>query len=245
MSTNSEKLYNDLWINQWADMEKYNPTAQHLKLIINKYLKNSLPVDSLLDVGSGMGYNLLEIKKKYPSIKLTGTELTNEINQLARSFTNNKDIEFKTLNLEKKNLNQKFDFVLCNQVLEHINDDVTAIKNLSQMVKKYLLITVPSGRYNKTSELVGHIRHYKLDDLISKVKATNLQIIECFEWGHPFHSIYKTLLNFLPKEKQKKIGFGKYGILKKLIAKSLFLLFYLNSSKKGENIILFAKKNEI
>lgn len=240
MST--ESFYDRLWRYEWADMELYNPTAQHLKKIIKKHIAQLPDVSSLLDAGCGAGYNVKDISNSFPAIFIVGTDLTESIIELASLYNNSNDkVSFTTLDLSKNYLNKKFDLVLCNQVLEHIEDDIAALINLKKMSSKYVLITVPSGKFNTTSELVGHYRHYSIDELLRKVKIAGLDVISVYSWGFPFHSFYKYLLGLLSIEMQKKIGMGSYGPKKIFFSKLIYFLFKFNILKYGSNIILLAK----
>lgn len=244
-SVTQDEFYNDLWINQWADMEKYNPTARHLKKFISQLIYQLSDVNSLLDVGCGMGLNIEDLRKKFPQLKLTGADITDPIIELAKQYTGVDSLmTYKTINLGLENLDtsEQYDLVLCNQVLEHIENDFLAIQNLTKLSNKYVLITVPSGRYNSTSKLVGHHRHYSKADLVNKLTSAQLTIIYIREWGFPFHSIYKTALGSLSPESQTTAGMGKYGMIKKGISNLLYALFFLNMFNRGENIIVLASK---
>ncbi len=247
ISSKEIELYDNLWEWEWVDMEKNNPTAKHLEKQINNYIEKLYKenkISSLIDVGCGVGVNLKSIYKNYKKIKIFGTDISKEAISKADKYIGSKkgDIEYITVDISKEKVKNSFDFVLCNQVLEHIDDDVAALNNIYSMTKKYLLITVPSGSYNSTSKVVGHIRHYNKNDLINKVENAGFIIKEVYEWGYPFHSIYKKVLGTLPEEAQKKVGFGEYGFFKKMLSKILYYLFYFNSSRKGENIVIFAEK---
>lgn len=238
-------FYEDLWLNQWADMERYNPTALHLKKHIAKIISNLEDVNTILDAGCGMGLNILDLRRNFPEKNLTGGELTEGILDLAKKFTGTDSkthyiqLDLSSNDLESRN---KYDLVLCNQVLEHIDNDELAIRNLSNLSNKYILITVPAGSYNKTSMLVGHFRHYSIQSLSNKISNNNLEIIYLKSWGFPFHSVYKFLLNTLSEENQKKVGMGSYGITKRIISSFLYQFFKLNIFNKGDNIIMLCKK---
>ena len=243
-NTFDNKFYEDLWLNQWADMERYNPTALHLKKHISKIVSNLDGVNSILDAGCGIGLNILDLRRNFPEIIYTGGELTQGILDLAKKFTGSESkTNYIQLDLSSENLNtkDKYDLVLCNQVLEHIENDELAIRNLCKLSNKYILITVPAGSYNKTSKLVGHFRHYNIHSLSKKLNDNNLDIIYIQSWGFPFHSIYKFLLNILSEENQKKVGMGNYGVTKKIISCFLYQIFKLNIFNLGENIILLCK----
>ena len=99
------------------------------------------------------------------------------------------------------------------------------------------------GKYNSTSKLVGHFRHYSKKQLVDMVSKTELKIVWAYEWGFPFHSLYKYMLDQLPAEKQAQIGLGKYGFTKKLLSHILFGVFYFNRFDRGANVILLAKRD--
>lgn len=238
---NYESLYDEMWQNDWGDMERFNPTARHLERKIIDFIQK-LRVKSVIDVGCGMGVNLKPLSLKFKKIKLAGTDISKKSIEMARKYVGDKKIDYYPLDISKKTLKKKFDLVLCSQVLEHIPNDVSSIKNMASMTSKYLLITVPSGDYNSTSKLVGHVRHYSKEELISKVKLSGLKVSYVEEWGFPMHTIYKKALNILPENKKKQIGLGRYSASKKLLSDLLFYLFYLNMFNKGHNIILLAEK---
>lgn len=107
-----------------------------------------------------------------------------------------------------------------------------------------MIITVPGGAYNSTSKLVGHYRHYNQDALVKMVKSCGFSVLYVREWGFPFHSLYKLMLDILPTESKVKIGLGKYGFLKRGISHVLYFIFFGNLFNKGANIILLAEKNK-
>ena len=162
--SNTEAFYTNLWLNEWSDMERFNPTARHLKLIIKDIINSDNDISSIFDAGCGAGFNLADIKKYLPNLEMGGADITDSIINEAKIYLNDPNIKLSVLDLSKelKISDKKYDLVLCNQVLEHITNDLQAIKNLIKLSNKYILITVPSGRYNKTSKLVGHVRHYTI-----------------------------------------------------------------------------------
>lgn len=224
-------------------MERFNPTARHLEKIIVDLLRRIYPVQTLLDVGCGIGVNLKRIHKHFPDIQLTGSDLSEEILNLAEDYVKEASIEYIELDLGKGRIDREFDAIVCSQVLEHIEDDETALKNMALMCRKYMIITVPGGAYNSTSKLVGHYRHYNRDELVKMVKSCGFSVLYVREWGFPFHSLYKFMLDMLPAESKTRIGLGKYGFFKRGVSHILYLLFFCNIFNKGANIILLAERN--
>jgi len=202
-----------------------------------------MPIESLLDAGCGMGVNVRDLRLKFPRLQITGVDLSDRILDLARQYVGpDPMIDFASLDLGQTSLDRQFDLILCNQVLEHLEDDRRAIRNLVQMTRRWLLITVPGGAYNSTSKLVGHFRHYSRDDICRKVEEAGLDIVFQREWGFPFHSLYKWALGSMPIEGQKAIGLGKYGLLKRRLSDLIYLAFCANVFDKGANVIVLAEK---
>lgn len=242
--TSNIEFYDDLWLNSWQDMERYNPTARHLQRMIVELVGRCRSVSSLVDVGCGMGVNIRSLVEAFPSLQITGTDLSPKILAVAKRFLGTSpQIQYATLDLGKQALDHQFDVVLCNQVLEHIEEDVNAIRNLDRMCGRYLLITVPGGKYNSTSRLVGHFRHYAKQELLGKVLPLGYRVVHVREWGFPAHSLYKLLLGSLSANTQRVAGLGKYGLWKKMVSGGLYWSFYANVFDRGANVILLAEKS--
>ena len=228
---------------EWHDMEVYNPTARHLQRLIGQALAGVAQFDSLLDVGCGAGINLKAIRAQFPRAKLFGTDLSPNIAHLARQFVGeDSNVAFDVLDIAKDRLPRQFDVVLCNQVLEHVEDDRAAVQNLAAMCERHMVITVPAGRYNSTSRIVGHYRHYSRDSLVRLVRHTDFRITSVRAWGFPIHSVYKAVLGALPASMQKRVGFGKYGTGKRLLSNAIYLAYFANQIDAGANLVLVAER---
>lgn len=235
-------FYTDLWLNQWRDMEAFNPTARHLQRLIHNELAALDGFDSVLDVGCGMGLNLAAIHRAFPDVALAGTDLSPEILGLAREHLGaGTNPELDVLDLSQRALPRQYDVVLCNQVLEHIDDDRTAMAHLVEMCRGTLIITVPGGKFNSTSRVVGHYRHYRRQDLVRLARDAGVEVQSVREWGFPFHSLYKLVLGALPEDAQKSVGFGKYGLGKRLLTHMIYLLYFANVVDYGANVVLVGK----
>lgn len=73
-----------------------------------------------------------------------------------------------------------FDYAYTLNVLEHITDDVTALRDVRRMLKPgaRLLIYVPAFPvlYTSMDEKVGHVRRYRRDTLARSVKAAGFEV---------------------------------------------------------------------
>lgn len=113
-----KKLISNLHID-----EKYIKTNLNFRNQIIQKINQNMTV---LDVGKSMRHEFVKINCK--------EILTLDIN----IFEDYPDIQFdlsEEVEIEKTNLNQKFDVIICLAVLEHVYNPFTAIKNLRKMLK--------------------------------------------------------------------------------------------------------------
>jgi len=212
----------------WDDMKTYGPVSRHVRRLIFKLLKD-IPFASALDVGCGVGTLLAEIKTRHPDTRLAGIEYVESGLQVARERL--PEAEFKILDLSKGHLAEKFELVLCIDVLEHIEDDLAAMRNLAAMTGKYLLVVVPLGPLFEVEKVrVGHVHGYSLKEFDGKLNQAGFKVIRAIQWGFPVYNAYRRLLHHLPDEATT----GKYGAGKRFVSSLLYTLFYLSLPFGGE-----------
>jgi 2-polyprenyl-3-methyl-5-hydroxy-6-metoxy-1,4-benzoquinol methylase len=158
-----------------------NNVPIHIKnlFVLLKSKKINLQDKRVVDVGCGTGHCLNELKNSFTGIQLTGIEHSEAAKKIAEATAN--DIPIINLDISVQPLQETFDVVLCQQVLEHIPDAEMALKHLWQMTapKGRMLLTVPDGRLD---DFAGHIHFWSKESLfllLNKVLAT-----EAIEIGH-------------------------------------------------------------
>jgi 2-polyprenyl-3-methyl-5-hydroxy-6-metoxy-1,4-benzoquinol methylase len=144
---------------------------------------------SVLDVGCGDGFTLNELFSADPSNNLTGLDINFTAKQLQIQRNRYPSTRFV------KNLAEiegaQFDFLLLLDVLEHVEDDSSFLK---ETVKNHLspggqvLITVPAipALFSSHDRFLGHQRRYRRNKLLSLVEASGL---ECLYNGYLFSSL--------------------------------------------------------
>ena len=230
--------YNKGWEVKWDDMKKYGPFSRHVRRIIRNMIC-SLDFKSVLDVGCGQGSFLQELQSEFPNIKPYGIDISPAAIELARERVPRG--RFCVLDVTDSSLDEKCDLVVCSEVLEHIPDDLLALHNLQKMTGTYLLVSTPQGRMREFEKQVGHVRNYAPGELVNKIEASGFTVLSVLEWGFPFYSpLYR---NFLDLTGSKGTS-GEFGPVRKLIAWLIYILFLLNSSRRGDEIFVLAKVKE-
>jgi SAM-dependent methyltransferase len=228
--------YNKGW-RTWGDMIDFSPAPFHRRRLILKTTR-SLEFKSVLDVGCGNGALLGELEKKSLP-ELVGIDLSElVIKENGQRFSG---LRFQALDVSKNALEEKFDLVICSEVLEHIDNLAAALANLRRMCRRYLIITVPTGRVFPIDQKMGHVRHFSSTEIRDCLKPHGLRVLLLKKWGFPFHTLYKHLINLRPNACLNHFAEAKYGRLEMLVSTLLRLLFYLNLGTGGLQILCLAE----
>lgn len=121
---------------------------------------------SLLDVGSGTGVFLHEMKKLNHNVR--GLELDKRYSK----FLKKKKIKVFTKELKKFKTIKKFDLLTFNKVLEHVYDPLEMLKNCKRLLKQngILYIELPDVMAKNKGKLAGefcldHLQIFSLNSL--------------------------------------------------------------------------------
>jgi SAM-dependent methyltransferase len=103
-----------------------------------------------------------------------------------------------------------FSHTVCSEVLEHIEDDRTALKELARVLKPSgkLVITFPHRRFYfaRDDRFVKHFRRYELDEMKDRIQAVGLTVLSVQKVLGPLEKIimWTTVLCFSLLEKGKR-----------------------------------------
>ncbi len=140
----------------------------------------------LLEVGIGDGTLLLALRGEFPSCQVMGADVTRtHLHSLA---TSHPDLPLLLFDLVQCPLpSNELDVVVCLNVLEHIQDDGLALRQLYRILKPGGLaaLEVPAGPwlYDAYDRELLHFRRYTLRSLRIKVEHAGFQVLKATHLG--------------------------------------------------------------
>lgn len=105
-------------------------------------------------------------------------------------------------------LDHKVDFAMSMMVMEHVEDDLGFIRNISKLVKKggHILLAVPGrkDRWGFEDETVGHLRRYDKSDLEETMEKADLGRVTVRSIAVPVGNVLFKVGEFLVKFSNEK-----------------------------------------
>ncbi|MCF6157958.1 MAG: class I SAM-dependent methyltransferase [wastewater metagenome] len=237
MKTENDNFYNNLWSDRWGDMQKYGPIHRHHKRFLEKLVLNT-SYNSILDVGCGNGENLIYLQRYFPHARLTGIDISHKAFETREDVL--PDIRFRELDITTGFIQEHYDLIICFDVLEHIENDLMALKNMHRMANKHLIVSTLEGTMRDFEKEIGHLRNYQKGELEDKLNRSGFKILKKINWGFPFYSpVYRSMLNCDSFNKQT---YGQYSKFKIFLCNILYYLFYLSVPLKGDIVFVLAEK---
>ena len=160
--------------------------------------------ERILDAGSGTGVFSFELGRRFPEARVVGVDFQKEAVEACICIaekTGAMNVEFRQEQIENLRERHTFDLVLCVDILEHIEDDMRALKGLFKVVAPggVLVLHVPAlyRRYpvwkkSLNFEVESHVRvGYRPKEIREKVRQAGFLICESgFTYG-----FWETLTN--------------------------------------------------
>jgi ubiquinone/menaquinone biosynthesis C-methylase UbiE len=144
----------------------------------------------ILEIGGGVG-NMTRffLKKKL----VVSTDVTKyNINTLSKRYRLNRNFcaIMNDISVSGKELSGfSFDTIVCINVLEHIKDDLSALKNMNKLLEQngHLILMVPAMRsiYGTVDKSDHHFRRYDKKPTIALVKKAGFSVSKSFFMNIP------------------------------------------------------------
>jgi SAM-dependent methyltransferase len=167
--------------------------------LIEHFLSSQPEVRSILEIGAGEGALGARLARKYDYVGLEPDDhsYTTASRRLAAagagSVVNSPSDSYRP--------DRKFDVVAAFEVLEHIEDDIAALRSWRRFVRPdgWILLSVPAWRsqWGASDERVGHLRRYDPADLELALRTSGFGSIEIALCGFPLGYVLKSVWDLL------------------------------------------------
>lgn len=157
-------------------------------------LLGGLPRGRLIEVGCGAGGLLRDCAQL--GFHCVGLETSPTAIAAAREMTTDvSDVEI--VSMPEHSWSAAFDFLLAFEVIEHIEDDLGALRRWTSWLRPggSAVLSVPAhkSRWNSSDEWAGHVRRYEREELSRLVEAAGLQVESLVCYGFPLSNLLQPL----------------------------------------------------
>jgi len=163
----------------------------YIKKVLKKWIKAHPDIKYVLDAGSGFGQYTYFLQSLNRSWKVTGVDVKQEQIDDCNTFfkkLGNDNVKFEYGDLSVYKPAQKFDLILCVDVMEHIEEDISVFNTFGQIINEggLLLISTPSDlggsdvhHEHEASFIDEHVRDgYNADDIREKLTNAGFSKVE-------------------------------------------------------------------
>ena len=140
---------------------------------------------SILEVGAGQGATGARLAQhaRYVGVEPDMSSAAVAASRMARID----NADFRMGGIERVSNDERFDLLCAFEVLEHIDDDVTALRNWTAHLvgDGHVLVSVPAHarRFGPADEAVGHFRRYDAVDVERLFASVGFEIIDRRAYG--------------------------------------------------------------
>lgn len=150
------------------------------RLITHFLRRHASGMRDFAEFGCGTGHVLAAVASAFPDASLLGTEYFEEALPFARARV--PGARFMALDLQRSGFDSSFDAVGAFDVLEHIEDDLGALRAMARSLRPggLAIITVPQHRWlwSWQDECSMHFRRYSRRELRELVARAGLEFVE-------------------------------------------------------------------
>jgi SAM-dependent methyltransferase len=142
---------------------------------------------NILEIGSGFGTYSGRLVKDFPDSKIVLSDCDENYASSLKKFEND-NVSSRRIDISKRehfeSLKNSMDSVLALNVMEHIEDDVSAMKNIYEALspggKFVFLVPAHKFLFNCIDEGVGHFRRYSKTELTRKAEEAGFVVKKLF-----------------------------------------------------------------
>ncbi len=195
-------------VTEWGTMQIWGPRHSFREGLLYGAFQRKVNTGRVLDAGCGSGSMVLKLL--LDGYDVDGIEdsrkFVDMVKVMVQSLKTDRKVDIKKgSTTDIPYADETFDGVISSEVLEHVDNDSKAVKELWRVLKKrgICAVSVPANPdlWDKSDEWAGHKRRYTKEGLISLFEGNGFKIEEIFFWGFPLVRLYNRLffLNYIKR----------------------------------------------
>jgi SAM-dependent methyltransferase len=177
----------------WGDApDLYGPRHDYRESLMMRRLRPALPAGHVLNAGCGAGsFTLRLLDAGYEVTSVDASEAF--VERVRRLVGDRGAVELADLHALRFEAGT-FDAIVCGEVLEHLDDDQTAVREFARVLKPggVVLASVPANpwRYDWSDLWAGHRRRYTAAGLAERFTAAGFADVDVTDYGFPLLGLY-------------------------------------------------------
>ncbi len=185
----------DIWQDNYKNPDIYNYQSggnRWQRYLLQSILENvESDVDSVLDVGCGAGVKTELLAQRFPIASVKGIDFAGGGVEKALQYRKTERLNFECTDIYQalpKIKPSSYDMVTSFQVLEHLEKWQEVLRMICDIARRYVVISVPTGRMRSYEVLEGHLRNYKKGEIEAFMEQYGYRTIKTYYAGFPFYS---------------------------------------------------------
>ena len=177
----------------WGDApDLYGPRHDYRESLMMRRLRPALPAGHVLNAGCGAGsFTLRLLDAGYDVTSVDASEAF--VERVRRLVGDRGAVELADLHALRFEAGA-FDAIVCGEVLEHLDDDLTAVREFARVLKPggVVVASVPANpwRYDWSDHWAGHRRRYTAAGLAERFTAAGFTDVDVTDYGFPLLGLY-------------------------------------------------------
>jgi SAM-dependent methyltransferase len=146
----------------------------------------------ILDLGCSTGYLLEDLRAEFPGARLVGIDYVQS--GLVAALASGIDAGLLRADAQKLPLRGDVDAIVSANLLEHIPDDVGALREMFAVVRRgsSVILVVPAGArlYDYYDRFLYHQRRYARHELATKARSVGFEVLDDIYLGSLFYPLF-------------------------------------------------------